>query len=85
MLRNFLCIKKEPDEASPGLGVVVVSSIGGGRPEAGLSDCEIYHLVPATSSGDIVSDENLADLADDGAIMSRYLREGIILQRLSTH
>ena len=41
--------------------VVAISSVGGGRPEAGWSDLEIRHLVSAASWGDIVAGENRAD------------------------
>jgi hypothetical protein len=40
------------------LAVVAVSSVGGGRPEAGWSDLEIHHLVPSASREDIVAGEN---------------------------
>ena len=43
------------------LAVVAISSVGGGRPEAGWSDLEIRHLVPAASREDIVAGENRAD------------------------
>jgi hypothetical protein len=41
--------------------VVAISSVGGGRPVACLSDREIRHLVLAVSQGDIVASENRAD------------------------
>lgn len=41
--------------------VVVISSVGGGRPEAGWLDLENRHLVPAMSWGDIVAGQNRAD------------------------
>ena len=41
-------------------GVVVISSVRGGRPAAGWLDLEIHHLVLATSREDIVAGENRA-------------------------
>ncbi|KAK1627825.1 hypothetical protein QYE76_002140 [Lolium multiflorum] len=41
--------------------VVAISSVEGGRPEAGSSDREIRHLVPAGSQEDIVAGENRAN------------------------
>jgi hypothetical protein len=44
-----------------GMAVVFISFAGWGRPEAGLSDLEIHHLVSVASWEDIVADENRAD------------------------
>lgn len=41
--------------------VVIISFVGGGRPETGWSDLEILHIVPAASREDIVAGENRAD------------------------
>ena len=57
----LICITRAPGTATLGLAVVVISSVGGGRPEAGWSDLEIRHLVPAASWGDMVAGENRAD------------------------
>ena len=43
------------------MAVVVISSVRGGRPEAGWSDLQIRHLVPATNWGNMVAGENRAD------------------------
>ena len=43
------------------MAVVVISFVGGGRPEAGWSDLQIRHLVPATSRGSMVAGENRAN------------------------
>ena len=51
------------DIGGSGLGMAVVgtSFAGDGRPEAGWSDLQIRHLVPAASWGDRVAGENRAD------------------------
>ena len=57
------------------MAVVAISSVEGGRPEAGWSDLKIRPLVPAASREDIVVGENQAD---DG-VLRRYLDEGIVV------
>jgi hypothetical protein len=44
-----------------GMAVMSISSPEDGRPNDGLFDCEIHHLVQAASREDIVVGENLAD------------------------
>jgi hypothetical protein len=60
-LLGFSRIMRIPGAAAPGMAVVSISSSGVGRPEAGLSDRKIHHLVPVVSLEDIVSGENRAD------------------------
>ena len=58
--------------------MVVISSVRGGRPEAGCSDLGIRHLAPAASREDVVAGENRAD-GGDGGVPRRYLDEGIVM------
>jgi hypothetical protein len=53
---------RKPGAVALGMVVVFVSSAGGSRPKAGLSDRLICYLVLAASRGDIVPNENLAEL-----------------------
>jgi hypothetical protein len=61
MLRSLLCIEREPVAASLGLAVVVVTSIGGGRPEARLSDrdslASTTDLAPVTRISSLKMDQ----------------------------
>jgi hypothetical protein len=57
---GFSRVMRNPVAASPSMVVVFISFARGGRPEAGLSDREIHHLVPVVSRGDIVASENRA-------------------------
>jgi hypothetical protein len=52
---------REPRAAAPGMVVLVISSAGGGRPDAGLSDHEIHHLVMTGTHEDTVASENRND------------------------
>ena len=58
-----------------GVAVVATSYAGDGRPEAGWSDLQIRHLVPAASWGNRVAGENRAD----GGVLCRYLDEAIVM------
>lgn len=65
--------------------VVVISSVEGGRPEAGLADLKILHLVPDASWGDIAGGENQANCGHGSGVLRCYFDEGIVKQLLSTH
>jgi hypothetical protein len=60
-LLGFSCDTRKPGAAAPGMVVVAISSVEGGRPEAGSSDREIHHLVSAASQEDIVAGEKRAN------------------------
>jgi hypothetical protein len=55
------CNSRTSGAAALGVAVVATSSAGDGRPEAGWSDLQIRHLVPAASWGNRVAGENRAD------------------------
>ena len=61
MIRVLIRITREPVDETVGLAVVVIFSVGGDWPVAGLADLAIRRRVPATRWGDIVTDENQAD------------------------